>query len=251
MDTINRQITAYSKELRLPVFRRDYKELATEAARQGLDYEAYLVKLMEREYELRLENRKKAQIRNARFPSRMYLSNLDRDQLPPGAREKLPLLERLDFIPAAQNVILSGNPGTGKTHIAIGLGLKACMQGYKVLFTTVHRLLTQLRESHSGRTLKQVEAQFEKYDLVICDEFGYVSFDKQGSELLFNHLSLRTGRKSTIITTNLGFDRWEEIFGDPVLTAALVDRVTHKAYLVNMSGDSYRLKETEKMMNEK
>ena len=251
MDTINRQITAYSKELRLPVFRRDYKELATEAARQGLDYEAYLVKLMEREYELRIENRKKAQIRNARFPSKMYLSDLERDQLPPGAREKLPLLERLVFIPAAQNVILSGNPGTGKTHIAIGLGLKACMQGYKVLFTTVHRLLTQLRESHSGRTLKQVEAQFEKYDLVICDEFGYVSFDKQGSELLFNHLSLRTGRKSTIITTNLGFDRWEEIFGDPVLTAALVDRVTHKAYLVNMSGDSYRLKETEKMMNEK
>jgi DNA replication protein DnaC len=251
MDTINRQITAYSKELRLPVFRRDYKELATEAARQELDYEAYLVMLMEREYELRLENRKKAQIRNARFPSKMYLSDLERDQLPPGAREKLPLLERLDFIPAARNVILSGNPGTGKTHIAIGLGLKACMQGYKVLFTTVHRLLTQLRESHSGRTLKQVEAQFEKYDLVICDEFGYVSFDKQGSELLFNHLSLRTGRKSTIITTNLGFDRWEEIFGDPVLTAALVDRVTHKAYLVNMSGDSYRLKETEKMMNGK
>ena len=251
MDTINRQITAYSKELRLPVFRRDYKELATEAARQGLDYEAYLVKLMEREYELRIENRKKAQIRNARFPSKMYLSDLERDQLPPGAREKLPLLERLDFIPAAQNVILSGNPGTGKTHIAIGLGLKACMQGYKVLFTTVHRLLTQLRESHSGRTLKQVEAQFEKYDLVICDEFGYVSFDKQGSELLFNHLSLRTGRKSTIITTNLGFERWDEIFGDPVLTAALVDRVTHKAYLVNMSGDSYRLKETEKMMNGK
>ena len=251
MDTVNRQITAYSKELRLPVFRRDYKELAAEAARQGLDYEAYLVKLMEREYELRIENRKKAQIRNARFPSKMYLSDLERDQLPPGAREKLPLLERLDFIPAARNVILSGNPGTGKTHIAIGLGLKACMQGYKVLFTTVHRLLTQLRESHSGRTLKQVEAQFEKYDLVICDEFGYVSFDKQGSELLFNHLSLRTGRKSTIITTNLGFDRWEEIFGDPVLTAALVDRVTHKAYLVNMSGDSYRLKETEKMMNEK
>ena len=251
MDTINRQITAYSKELRLPVFRRDYKELATEAARQGLGYGAFLVKLMEREYELRIENRKKAQIRNARFPSKMYLSDLERDQLPPGAREKLPLLERLDFIPAAQNVILSGNPGTGKTHIAIGLGLKACMQGYKVLFTTVHRLLTQLRESHSGRTLKQVEAQFEKYDLVICDEFGYVSFDKQGSELLFNHLSLRTGRKSTIITTNLGFDRWEEIFGDPVLTAALVDRVTRKAYLVNMSGDSYRLKETEKMMNEK
>ena len=115
---------------------------------------------------------------------------------------------------------------------------------------TVHRLLTQLRESQSQRTLKQVENQFEKYDLVICDEFGYVSFDKQGAELLFNHLSLKAGRKSTIITTNLGFDRWEEIFGDPVLTAALVDRLTHKALLVSMNGESYRLKETRKMMNQ-
>jgi len=251
MDTVNQQIITYSKELRLPAFRRDYKELAMEAARERLDYEDYLVKLMEREYELRLENRKKAQIRNAQFPSRMYLSDLDRSQLPPAAREKLPILERLDFIASAQNVILAGNPGTGKTHIAIGLGLKACIQGYKVLFTTVHRLLTQLREAHAERTLRQIEAQFEKYDLVICDEFGYVSFDKQGAELLFNHLSLRTGRKSTIITTNLGFDRWEEIFGDPVLTAALVDRLTHKAYLIDMNGESYRLKQTRQMMGEK
>ena len=235
----------------MPAFRRDYKELAMEAAGERLDYEDYLLKLMEREYELRLENRKKAQIRNAQFPSRMYLSDLDRSQLPPAAREKLPILERLDFIASAQNVILAGNPGTGKTHIAIGLGLKACIQGYKVLFTTVHRLLTQLRESHAGRTLRQVEAQFEKYDLVICDEFGYVSFDKQGAELLFNHLSLRTGRKSTIITTNLGFDRWEEIFGDPVLTAALVDRLTHKAYLIDMNGKSYRMKQTREMMGGK
>ncbi len=251
MDTVNQQIITYSKELRLPAFRRDYKELAMEAARERLDYEDYLVKLMEREYDLRLENRKKAQIRNAQFPSKMYLSELERSQLPPAAREKLPILERLDFITSAQNVILAGNPGTGKTHIAIGLGLKACIQGYKVLFTTVHRLLTQLRESHAERTLRQVEAQFEKYDLVICDEFGYVSFDKQGAELLFNHLSLRTGRKSTIITTNLGFDRWEEIFGDPVLTAALVDRLTHKAYLIDMNGESYRLKQTRQMMGEK
>jgi DNA replication protein DnaC len=248
MDTINQDIIRYSKELRLPVFRRDFKELASEAATQHLEYEEYLLTLMEREYELRLENRKKTQIRQAGFPAKMYLSNLERAQLPAGAQEKLPILERLDFIAASQNVILAGNPGTGKTHIAIGLGLKACMQGYKVLFTTVHRLLTQLRESHSERTLRQLELRFEKYDLVICDEFGYVSFDKNGAELLFNHLSLRTGRKATIITTNLGFDRWDEIFGDPVLTAALVDRLTHKAYLVNMNGESYRIKETKTMM---
>lgn len=248
MDTINQDIIRYSKELRLPVFRRDFKELASEAATQRLEYEEYLLNLMEREYELRLENRKKTQIRQAGFPAKMYLSHLERNQLPAGAQEKLPILERLDFISAAQNVILSGNPGTGKTHIAIGLGLKACMQGYKVLFTTVHRLLTQLRESHSERTLRQLELRFEKYDLVICDEFGYVSFDKNGAELLFNHLSLRAGRKATIVTTNLGFDRWDEIFGDPVLTAALVDRLTHKAHLVNMNGESYRIKETKIMM---
>ena len=247
--TINQRIVDYSKELRLPVFRRDFTTLANEAATQRLNYEDFLLQLMEREYEARVENRKKSHIRQANFPSKMYLNDLKRDQLPSNAMEKLPLLERLDFIESGQNIVLAGNPGTGKTHIAIGLGLKACLQGYKVLFTTVHKLLTQIRESHSQRTLKVMEARFEKYDLVICDEFGYVSFDKEGSELLFNHLSLRAGRKSTIITTNLGFERWEEIFGDPVLTAALVDRLTHKAHLINMNGESYRLKETKQMMN--
>lgn len=236
MDTINENIIRYSKELKLPVFRRDYKELATQAAVGRMEYEEYLLQLMEREFELRIENRKKAQIRLAGFPAKMHLNELERSQLPPGAQEKLPLLERLDFIKSAQNVILAGNPGTGKTHIAIGLGLKACLHGYKVLFTSIHKLLTQLREAHSERTLRLLEMKFEKYDLVICDEFGYVSFDKNGAELLFNHLSLRAGRKATIITTNLGFDRWEEIFGDPVLTAALVDRLTHKAFLINMQG---------------
>ncbi|MCW3789716.1 IS21-like element helper ATPase IstB [Plebeiibacterium sediminum] len=245
---INNEIIRYSKELRLPVFRRDFKHMAHEAAKEKLDYEQYLLRLMEKEFEARLENRKKSQIRQAGFPAKMYLGDLHRDQLPVDANEKLPLLERLDFITEGQNIVLAGNPGTGKTHIATGLGLKACMQGYKVLFTTVHRLLTQLREAHSERTLRQMELRFEKYDLVICDEFGYISFDKEGAELLFNHLSLRVGRKSTIITTNLGFDRWEEIFGDPVLTAALVDRLTHKAYLINMNGESYRLKETKQMM---
>lgn len=245
---INDQIIGYSKELRLPTFRKDFVEVAKEAASEGAQYEEFLLQLMQREYETRLENRKKAHIRLAGFPSRMHLTDLKRDQLPTDAKEKLPLLERLDFIESGQNIVLAGNPGTGKTHIAVGLGIKACVQGYKVLFTTVHKLLTQIRESHSQRTLKTLEARFEKWDLVICDEFGYVSFDKEGSELLFNHLSLRAGRKSTVITTNLGFERWEEIFGDPVLTAALVDRLTHKAHLVNMNGESYRLKETKAMI---
>lgn len=245
---INEQIIMYSKELRLPTFRRDFKQQAIDAAQQQLDYETFLLQLMENEYEMRLENRKKSQIRQAGFPSKMYLCDIKREFLPTDANNKLPLLERLDFIESGQNIILAGNPGTGKTHIAVGLGLKACMQGHKVLFTSVHKLLTQIRESNSQRTLRQLEVRFEKYDLVICDEFGYVSFDKNGAELLFNHLSLRAGRKSTIITTNLGFERWDEIFGDAVLTAALVDRLTHKAFLINMNGDSYRLKETKEMI---
>ena len=102
-----------------------------------------------------------------------------------------------------------------------------------------------MKESRSQQTLRVFQNKFEKYDLVICDEFGYISFDKEGAELLFTNLSLRAGRKATIITTNLSFDRWQELFGDPVLTAAMVDRLTYKAYIVNMTGNSYRLKETE------
>jgi DNA replication protein DnaC len=245
---IKAQITRYSKELRLPVFRNQYEQIAQESAKDNADYEIFLLRLMEREYDTRLENRKKAQIRLAGFSAKLYLHDLKRDLLPVDAVGKLTMLERLDFVASGQNIILAGNPGTGKTHIAIGLGLKACLQGYRVYFTTVHGLLTQLRESHAQRTLRQMELRFERYDLVICDEFGYISFDKEGAELLFNHLSLRAGRKSTIVTTNLGFDRWNEIFGDPVLTAALVDRLTHKAHLVNMNGESYRLRETKEMM---
>jgi DNA replication protein DnaC len=245
---VKAEITRYSKELRLPVFRNEFEQVAQDAAKERSDYETFLLRLMEREYDTRLENRKKAQVRQAGFSAKLYLHDLKRDLLPIDALEKLTMLERLDFIASGRNIILAGNPGTGKTHIAIGLGMKACLQGYKVYFTTVHGLLTQLRESHAQRTLRQMEMRFEKYDLVICDEFGYISFDKQGAELLFNHLSLRAGRKATIITTNLGFDRWDEIFGDPVITAALVDRLTHKAHLVNMNGESYRLRETKEMM---
>ena len=230
----------------MPTFRRDYKSKAEQSATDNQSYEAYLLGLMDTEYQNRIENRKKQRIRSANFPYKKYLQALNREELPKDARKKIGQLERLDFIENGQNVILAGNPGTGKTHIAIALGIKACMNDYKVLFTTVPRLITQIKESRSDRWRRQLENKFEKYDLVICDEFGYISFDKQASEMLFTHLSLRAGQKATIITTNLSFDRWSEIFGDPVLTAAMVDRLTHKAFLINMNGDSYRVKETKK-----
>jgi len=118
------------------------------------------------------------------------------------------------------------------------------MAGYKVLFTTIPLLITTLKECNSQKTLRYFESRFEKYDLVIADELGYISFDKEGAELLFINLSLRASRKSIIITSNLSFDRWEEIFGDPVITSAMVDRLTHKAQIIDMTGESYRLRET-------
>jgi len=245
---INQQIEQLSRILHLPAFRGEYQQQAREAAAENLSYEAFLLRLMEREHITREENRRKAHIRQAGFTQYKYLHDLKRDELPADASAKLPQLERLDFIKTGQNIILSGNPGTGKTHLATGLGIKACHEGYKVLFTTISRLLTHIRECRSQKTLRTLENRFEKFDLVICDEFGYVSFDKDGAELLFNHLSLRCGRKSTIFTTNLSFERWSEIFGDTVLTAAMVDRLTHRAFIINMNGKSFRVKETRQMM---
>ena len=180
-----------------------------------------------------------------------YLHELVMEDMPKEAQVILPELETLDFIRQGRNLVLYGNPGTGKTHIATALGIKACQQDFTVLFTSVPVLLTQIREAKSAKTLRTLQLRFEKYDLVICDEFGYVSCDKEGGELLFNHLSLRAGKKATIITTNLAFNRWNEIIKDKVLVAAMVDRLTHKAYLVNMTGLSYRLKETQKMRQDK
>ena len=135
----------------------------------------------------------------------------------------------------SKKITIYGFNGTGKTHIAIGLGVKACLAGYRVLFTSIHNLINQLKECRSAKTLTSFNSRFEKYDLVIADELGYISFDKEGSELLFYNLSLVAGRKSIIITTNLSFERWNEIFKDSVLTAAMIDRLTHKAYIVNMN----------------
>ena len=157
---------------------------------------------------------------------------------------KLPELATLDFIEKGKNLIMIGNPGTGKTHIALGLGIKACLQGYKVLFTTIPLLVTELKECNSQQRLRYFQSRFEKYDLVIADELGYISFDREGTDLLFSNLSLRAGRKSMIVTSNLTFARWTEVFGDPAITNAIVDRLTHKATIVDMNGDSYRLKET-------
>lgn len=205
------------------------------------------VSLFSGEYERRKAEGQKKRIRTAGFSNLRYLDELDRDELPEGVRGLLPELETLDFIRRRRNIVLYGNPGTGKTHIATALGIKACMEGMSVMFASIPHMVTQIKECRSARTLHALENRFRKYDLVIGDEFGYVSCDKEAGELLFNHLSLRTDGRSTIVTTNLAFERWGEIIRDKVLVAALVDRLTQNAYLINMNGESYRLKQTKKL----
>jgi len=231
-------------ELKLPGVKNNFEQYSKEACINDISYEEFLYKLLEKEQVLRNESNKQNRIRIAKFPYKKYIEDLVIEDLPVDAKKKLKTLSSLEFISTGQNVILAGNPGTGKTHISIGLGIKACLAGYKVLFITVSSLITQLKESRSNKVLRALENKFDKYDLIIADELGYISYDKEGSELLFSHLSLRAGRKSTIVTTNLSFERWDEIFKDPIMTAAMIDRLTHKAYIVNMNGNSYRLKET-------
>lgn len=237
----------YAAELKLLAVKEELDETLSLAAEEQWSRLRFLTEMLQKENERRTESRRKARMKSANFPQMKYLHELVREELPKDAQVALPELETLEFIKQGRNVVFYGNPGTGKTHIATALGIKACQQDWNVLFTSVPTLLTQIREAKSNRTLRSIQLRFEKYDMVICDEFGYVSCDKEGGELLFNHLSLRAGKKTTIITTNLAFNRWNEIIKDKVLVAAMVDRLTHKAYLVNMSGQSYRLKETQKM----
>lgn len=241
-------VIEYSKELKLPMIRKHIDEHVQEAMQRDVSYEEFLAHLLQKECDARREASRYNRIRLAEFTHKKYLEDLVVGDLPEDAQKKLKLLKTLDFIREGRNVILAGNAGTGKTHIAIGLGIKACLEGYKVWFTTVPLLVNRIKECRSEQTLRVFQNRFEKYDLVIADEMGYISFDKEGAELLFTHLSLRAGRKSTIITTNLSFERWSEIFQDPIMTAAMIDRLTHQSYLVNMNGNSYRMKETKEWL---
>ncbi len=242
------EIKKYVSELKIPGINQGLKMKIEEAYRLNQPYEELLKDIFIEAYDMRKENGRKNRIRNARFPYKKYLDELQVDYLPEDAKKRFKELKTLNFIEEGRNVILAGNPGTGKTHLSIGLGINACNKGYKVFFTTAATLINELKESRSEKKLYTFEKRFEKYDLIIIDELGYISFDKEGSELLFTFLSLRAERKSTIITTNLSFDRWNEIFNDAVLTAALIDRMTHKSYVINMNGDSYRIKETKEWL---
>ena len=243
------EIKGYVSELKIPGINQGLKQKIEEAYRQDQSYEDFLLDIFSEAYDMRKENGRKNRIKNARFPYKKHMDELRVEYLPDDGRRKIKELKTLNFIEEGRNIILAGNPGTGKTHISIGLGIEACNKGYKVYFSTVASLINELKETRSEKKLYTLEKKFEKYDLIIADELGYISFDKEGSDLLFTFLSLRAERKSTIITTNLSFDRLNEVFNDTVLTAALIDRMTHNSYVINMNGDSYRIKETKEWMN--
>ncbi len=241
-------INELSKALQLSYIGINHALLIEEAKNTKMSHEAFLLDALTKEVLQRKENRIQRKLKQARFGHRKYLVDFKRDHLNMPLANKIENLETLEFIKNKENIILIGNPGTGKTHLAIGLGISACLAGYDVLFTSVPNLVIELKEAMSLNQISLYKRKFEKYDLVILDELGYISFDKAGNEILFNLLSNRNDAGSIVITTNLIFERWEEIFKDPVLTGALVDRLAHKSHILDMSGESYRIKETKLWM---
>lgn len=241
-------IYEYADNLKLSSIKNNLNDAINDATSTELSYEEFLYLLLQKEFDVRQDEQRKSRIRIANFPQKMYLGDLNLNEFPEDGMKKLAILKTLEFIDNGQNIILSGNSGTGKTHMAIGLGINACLAGYKVFFATVPLFITKLKELRSAKSLRAFQGKLEKYDLVILDEFGYISSDKEGAELLFTSLSVRTGRKSTIITTNLSFDRWGEVFLAPVMAAAMTDRLTYKSFMVDMNGNSYRMKETKEWL---
>lgn len=232
------------KELNLSIMRSHYAGLVRQAKESGLSYEEFLLSLTETELRVRGENRLKRRIREAHFPLLKTFEAFDFDAAPGLDRRLIRDLMSGGYIQQRQNVILLGKSGTGKTHMATGLGVEACRQGKRVRFITGCGLANELIESRSERNLSRLIGKYARYDLVIIDELGYVPFCKEGAELLFQVLAQRHEKSSVIITSNLGFADWTQIFGEPTLTAALLDRLTHKAQIISCAWESFRLQET-------
>ena len=243
------QVKEISTTLHLSYIYKNFDELCEEARHTRKPHADFLLDIFEREIEVRRCNRLQKRLHDARFPHKKYLQDLDLFEYEQSLKHAIEDLATLQFIKDRENVICIGNPGRGKTHLAIGLGIKACMADKRVLFTNVPNMVIELKEAMSRNEITVYKRKFEKYDLVIIDELGYVSFDKQGNEILFNLLPNRNEVGSMIITTNLAFEQWEEVFIDTNLTGALVDRLAHKAHILDMSGESYRLKETKQWLS--
>jgi DNA replication protein DnaC len=202
--------------------------------------EQLLILALQAEIDKRRLNRQMKSLRQAGFPTKKRFEDLLTDMLPKDGREAIPALRDLNFLTERRNVILIGNSGTGKTHLAIAVGIRACEENYRVTFRTAAGLINEMVEARNENRLSAYIRQFKKIDLLIIDELGYVTFDQAGAELLFQLLATRYETMSTSITSNLGFSEWVKVFHDKTLTAAILDRIIHHAMILNMNGQSFR-----------
>ena len=230
------------KELRLPTFLREYRKLAAQCAQEGSDHPDYLLRLAELELIDRHQRMVERRIRAAHFPAVKSLDTFDFLAIPSVNKVLVMELARCEYIEHRENVIAVGNSGTGKTHVALGLGLAACQKGMSVGFTTAAALVHELMEARDDRRLLNLQRQLSRLRLLIIDELGFVPLSTTGAELLFEVFSQRYERGSVLVTTNLPFDEWTDVFGSERLTGALLDRLTHHVHILEMNGDSYRLK---------
>ena len=229
------------KALKLPAFARDYEKVAMESATDRADYPKYLLRLCELERIDRERRSIERRIRQARFPHTKSFDTFDFAAQPSLNKALVLELARCEWIEKRRNVIALGPSGTGKTHTALALGLAACQRGHSVLFATAAALVHELMEARDERRLRRAQKHLAAVKLLIIDELGYVPFTAVGAELLFEVLSQRYERGSTLITSNLPFDEWTSVFGSERLTGALLDRLTHHVHILELNGDSFRL----------
>lgn len=231
--------------MKLPTL-TSYEELLRQAQQDGWGYEQFLCEVLQKEVAQRIENQQNRRIKAARFPLVKSLDQFQFDNLPSVPEALVWQLATGEFVDRQENVIMIGNPGTGKTHLSIGLGRRLCRQGYKVRFYTAANLVTELSEAQQDLKLTRLQRLLRKLDLLIVDEMSYLTFSKPHAELLFHVLSDRNERGSVMLTTNLEFSRWGEMLPNEMLTAALIDRLTHRSHILNMNAASYRLKQSVK-----
>ena len=234
-------LSHYLKTLKLPTFQREYQKLARQCATEGVDHVGYLTRLSEREMIERDRRKVERRIKAARFPVVKSLDSFDFAAIPKLNKMQVLELARCEWIERRENVIALGPSGTGKTHVALGLGLAACQKGLSVGFTTAAALVSEMMEARDERRLLRFQKQMATHQLLIIDELGFVPLSKTGAELLFELISQRYERGATLITSNLPFDEWTETLGSERLTGALLDRITHHVNILEMNGDSYRL----------